>query len=224
MTRSTADTIAQPRAAKRVRSGRRGCSTCSRSAAGCRRRELVARLAGTLGYRACDHGRSRRAATPRSTCCPTPNAAQRGCALLRGADGALLLAFGDPFAADLHAWAEERIAEPFDWRLAHRADLAAYLARHEEGLRAMDGVVDAAARREPGASRRVEDLSLKAISEDDERGRAAWCTPPCYDALKAGASDIHLETRAQRARHQVPHRRGALAGRRCSRAASRPSR
>ena len=33
---------------------------------------------------------------------------------------------------------------PFTWHLAHAADIAAYLARHEDGLRAMDAVLPAA--------------------------------------------------------------------------------
>ena len=50
---------------------------------------------------------------------------------------------------------------------------------------------------------------LRAIG----RGRAArscgWCIRPLYDALKAGASDIHLETDASGLVDQIPHRRRA---------------
>ena len=71
---------------------------------------------------------------------PFGECSQRGCALLRAGDGRLLLAFDDPFSGELHAWAEERIAEPFSWCLVHRGDLVAFLAAHEESMRALDDV------------------------------------------------------------------------------------
>ena len=129
----------------------------------------------------------------------------------------------------MHAVARRRqaswccIADPFDaglrpgrrsgsgsccvgaWRTA---DVAAYLARHEETLRAMDSVLP---RRAHGSgARRVEDLSLKTISEDTSPV-VKLVHSTLYDALKTGASDIHLETGADRPGHQVPHRRRAAA-------------
>src|SRR6185436_1139142 len=50
-------------------------------------------------------------------------------------------------------------------RLAHAADVSAYLARHGETMRAMDSVITGAARDE-GAKGGLEELSLKTISED----------------------------------------------------------
>ncbi len=122
---------------------------------------------------------------------PFAECAQRGCVLLRGEEE-LLLAFDDPFSAELQAWAEERIAEPFRWRIAHRGDLVAFLAAHEESLRALDAVrAEAAAGPDERGS--VEDLSLKAIGEEtSEVVRLVRST--LRDALLIGASDIHLET------------------------------
>ncbi|HEX6298770.1 MAG TPA: ATPase, T2SS/T4P/T4SS family, partial [Burkholderiales bacterium] len=122
---------------------------------------------------------------------PFAECAQRGCVLLRG-EGGLLLAFDDPFSAELQAWAEERIAEPFAWRIAHRGDLVAFLAAHEESLRALDEV-RAGATAGPDERGRVEDLSLRAIGEEaSEVVRLVRST--LRDALLLGASDIHLET------------------------------
>jgi general secretion pathway protein E len=122
---------------------------------------------------------------------PFAECAQRGCVLLRG-EGELLLAFDDPFSAELQAWAEERIAEPFAWRIAHRGDLVAFLAAHEESLRALDEV-RAGATAGPDERGRVEDLSLRAIGEEtSEVVRLVRST--LRDALLLGASDIHLET------------------------------
>jgi general secretion pathway protein E len=156
--------------------------------------ELIARLAAMLGYEAATMADLERAQAAFDVL-PYPEAARRGCAPIRDADGALALAFGDPFAGELRAWAQERIAEPFRLRLAHPADLAVYLARHEEGMRAMDGVVAAAAAAEAGASA-AGDLSLVSISEDASPV-VKLVNSTLYDAMKMGASDIHLESRAR---------------------------
>ncbi len=153
--------------------------------------DFTARLAQTLRLEPIAMAELRRC-TPAFDLLPFAEGAQRGCALLRAA-GELVLVFDDPFSGELQAWAEERIAEPFRWRLAHRGDLVAFLAGHEESLRALDAVrVDAgAAGEERGA--RVEDLSLKAIGDEtSEVVRLVRST--LRDALLIGASDVHLET------------------------------
>jgi general secretion pathway protein E len=115
--------------------------------------------------------------------------------LLRREDGSLALVFGDPLAPDLHAWAEERIGQAFERVLAHPSDLAAYVARYEDKLRAMDEVVEAAAGA-PSGGGPVEDLSLVSISEDASPV-VKLVHSTLYDAMKIGASDIHIETRAR---------------------------
>ena len=79
--------------------------------------------------------------------------------------------------------------------LAHPSDLAAYLARYEDKLRAMDEMVDPAAEEAP-AGRAVEDLSLMSISEGASPV-VKLVHSTLYDAMKIGASDIHIETRAR---------------------------
>jgi len=178
----------------------------ARSAAAAARRRLVevleeslaqdpdtftARLAGTLRLERMTMSELR-AAAPLFEQLPFAECAQRGCVLLRTADGRLVLAFDDPFSAELQAWAEERLAEPFQWCLVHRGDLVAYLAAHEESLRALDDVRAAlpATADERG---KVEDLSLKAIGdESSEVVRLVRST--LRDALLIGASDIHMES------------------------------
>jgi general secretion pathway protein E len=125
---------------------------------------------------------------------PFPLALERGCVLFRDEHGKYLLAVGDPFARDLHAWAQIRIGRPFATCLAHREDLAAYLGRHEETLRAMDSVLPGAARA-PGDGTQVEDLSFKSIREDTSP-IVKLVHSTLYDAFKLAASDIHLESNA----------------------------
>ncbi len=114
--------------------------------------------------------------------------------LFRDHAGDLRLVFGDPFDVARIAWGEERIREDFAWTLAHHADIAAWLTRQEESLYAMESVLASAAAGVRGATG-IEDLSFKAISEDTSHVvKVARST--LYDALKSGASDIHLETGA----------------------------
>ena len=152
---------------------------------------FVARLAATLRLERLTMAELRNAA-PAFDELSFAECSQHGCVLLRGADGRLRLAFDDPFSAELQAWAEERIAEPFTWALVHRGDLVAFLGAHEETLRALDEVQaeTAGAREERG---RIEDLSLKAIAEEtSEVVRLVRST--LRDALMIGASDVHFET------------------------------
>jgi general secretion pathway protein E len=114
--------------------------------------------------------------------------------LLRDGEGQHRLVFGDPFDADRLAWAEHRVALPFTWTLAHPADIAAWLARHEEGLSAMEGLLGGAAVTGVVASG-VEDLSFRSISEH-QSPVVRLVRSTLYDALKADASDIHFESTA----------------------------
>ena len=123
---------------------------------------------------------------------PFNEVSQRECVALRDEGGELLVVIGDPFALDLQAWVQERVGAPFSFRLAHRNDIGAYLARVEEGMRAMDEVVPTEADMQDGG-RRVEDLSLKAISEHSSPV-VRVVNSTLYDALKIGASDVHLES------------------------------
>jgi general secretion pathway protein E len=125
---------------------------------------------------------------------PYTDALQRDCILLRTEDGPLVFVFADPFDDKLRPWVEERVRQPMVWMLAHRADIAAYLARHEESMRAMDDMLRNPQGRAVGGAD-INDLSLKSISEDTSPV-VKLVHSTLYDALKSGASDIHLETSA----------------------------
>jgi general secretion pathway protein E len=126
---------------------------------------------------------------------PFAEAAHHECLALRDADGALLLAVGDPFDAALRAWADERIAAPFAFRLAHASDIRAYLARYEGSLRAMDSVLAGAGTDPGGTAPTAPSLTLASIGEDASPV-VKLVSSTLYDALKTGASDIHVETLA----------------------------
>lgn len=104
----------------------------------------------------------------------------------------LILVFADPFNESLQEWAIENIRQPFTWYLAHRNDIAAFLAKHEETMRAMDGLHEDANISISDSDEAVANLSLKSINEDTNP-IIKLINSTLYDALKVGASDIHLE-------------------------------
>ena len=151
---------------------------------------FVARLGEALQYPVLDMAALNRLA-PAFDLLPFAEALKRECAALRAGDGRVILAFADPFQADLQEWCEARVRGPVDWHLVHHEDLAACLGRHEETMRAMEGALPAA--QESGKpAQGLGDLSLRTISEDTSPiVRLVHST--LYDALKLNASDIHLE-------------------------------
>jgi len=119
-------------------------------------------------------------------------AVEKECLLLRDAADSLILTITDPFNEEVQAWAEQRIARLFSWQLAGRADVTAYLSRHEDTLRTMDELVSGD-EKEKVERQDVEHLSFKSIAEDTSPV-VKLVHSTMYDALKAEASDIHLET------------------------------
>jgi general secretion pathway protein E len=153
--------------------------------------EFIATLSATVRLPTVTMDTLRRA-TPLFDVVPFSECAQRNCVLVRGGDGQFVLVMDDPFDGELQSWADERITGDFAWALAHRGDLVAFLASHEEMLRALDAV-HAGEHAVTDDREHHEDLSLKAISdESSEVVRLVRST--LRDALKNGASDIHLET------------------------------
>jgi len=129
--------------------------------------------------------------TPDSTVVPIAESVRRDCMALRDEGGSLCLAIADPFDNHVKPWAESRIPEPFEWRLIHPAELAALLARLEAGARALDslGLADSA----PQATALVSEAISFRTLDDDPSPVVKFVNATLYDALKAGASDIHFE-------------------------------
>lgn len=120
-----------------------------------------------------------------------------GCIPLRmhGADSRLVLVLSNPFAGNVTDWLLEHVREPFDLVLGHFADVLAYLSRHEETLNAMDKVMEGISSDAESSASVVEQLSLASISEDSSPV-VRLVNSTLYDAMKLGASDIHLESSA----------------------------
>ncbi|MBI5919222.1 MAG: type II/IV secretion system protein [Nitrosomonadales bacterium] len=100
----------------------------------------------------------------------------------------------DPFNDALIALLQERVAQPLQWSLAASADITAYLALQEDSLRAVSQMLDADEDAQE-VGRVGEGLSLRSIAEDSSPV-VKLANSTLYDALKSGASDIHLESSA----------------------------
>ena len=123
---------------------------------------------------------------------PFPKAQQKECLAFYTEEDVLILVIADPLNDALLEWSAENIKQTFTWRLAHRTDVAAFLARHEETMHAMDGLSSGEQNQYTDTDTAIVHLSLKSINEDTNL-IVKLINSTLYDGLKAGASDIYLE-------------------------------
>jgi len=121
------------------------------------------------------------------------DAAGRGCVVVHGKDG-LVAVTADPIDVTLRNWLEMRVQDPLIWAICPHADITAYIARHSQNTRAMDVATTSGDADESDDEEHIENLSLASISADTSPV-VKLVHSTVYDALQAGASDIHLETR-----------------------------
>jgi general secretion pathway protein E len=132
------------------------------------------------------------AATPDFSLMPFAEAMRRRCLCVRMEEGGLTAVIADPFDRSLREWARFALPAHTPFSLVHGADLDACLARQEEAMSAMTGLLGAEAV-DGESTTGVEELSLAGISEDSSPV-VRLVNSTLYDAFKSGASDIHLES------------------------------
>ncbi|MES2579322.1 MAG: GspE/PulE family protein [Pseudomonadota bacterium] len=125
------------------------------------------------------------------------NAGKYGCVALRNQSSDLYLVCANPFDVNLQGkvdllFAHSASIHNVTWALTHHKDLIAFLAHHEESMRARDGLTAEHTELQTELNG-LEDISLRSISEDTSPV-VKFVRSTLYDALKAGASDIHMET------------------------------
>ena len=125
---------------------------------------------------------------------PLSKAMQRHCVLLRTPENQLLGIIANPFDTDLQTWLDTQARAPVAYRLALQTDIQAFLSKREESARAIDNLV-AAAEDDRRDGRTAAVLSFASVSEAASPA-VKLVNSTLYDALKAGASDIHLESTA----------------------------
>ncbi|MBK7615870.1 MAG: type II/IV secretion system protein [Vitreoscilla sp.] len=126
---------------------------------------------------------------------------RRQCISLRRVDGLVEIVMAQPQDAGTRLWIESRVRAagrpPVAWFVAPAEEIAAFYTRLERELKALDQQLpglpeDGGGENDPD----VITLSLAQISTD-ESPVVRFVNGTLYDALKAGASDIHLETTPQ---------------------------
>jgi general secretion pathway protein E len=154
--------------------------------------DLAQALAAALDYRFVG-GEELSMLEPAFDILPPSEATRRFCAVARSSNGFLAIV-ADPFDSALRSWLETRTTEVLEWAVAAHHELANFIARRAEALRAIDSVLQQA-EAEGSANTGPDNLSYVSISEDSSPiVRLVHST--VYDALRAGASDIHLESTA----------------------------
>lgn len=144
------------------------------------------RLATTLHYPSLDT-QALFASQPRFECVSLAQCLKREFVMVEQG-GQLIGVFADPFDPARLAWIDDCL-QGAPLYLAHAADIATFLARHEESFHAVDALGHDGETGVEGDA--LQRLSLTSISEDQSRV-VKLVNSTLYDALKLHASDIHL--------------------------------
>ena len=123
---------------------------------------------------------------------PYAEAQLRQCIALLDEDGNLLLAADPAAGAMLLPWADAYLQRPFRLCFAQANDIAAVLAHCGESMLAMDALPTQAPA-ETSSDEGIESLRLDTI-HSNASPIVRLTNSTLYDAYKAGASDIHLES------------------------------
>jgi len=121
-------------------------------------------------------------------------AMRRACLLFRD-NTQLIGVIADPFDTDAQQWLASLSPAPVIFRLTTPGDIQAYIGHAEGRTRAIETTGTPRPYREESVRPDVERLSLQSISEGTSPV-VRLVNSTLYDALKAGASDIHLECSA----------------------------
>jgi general secretion pathway protein E len=176
--------------ARAAATGRRAVTELA-EATGLPERTLLQTLAARLGMAVFEmHDLEHRA--PAFDRLPLAQAIPRGVLLLRDAEQALVGVLPDPFDLDQRTWLEARAQTPLRIVLALGADIQAHLARLESAARAVQTIVAGGAAAAAQGRGVAEEISYASATQDASAAVKA-VNSTLYDALKCGASDIHLE-------------------------------
>lgn len=183
------DTI-EKAAAEAARTGR-SVTDVLEVLAGVSRKDCLEKLGNVMGYAVLGVDDIRELA-PAFDVVSLPEAISRECLAGRDEAGQLYVVIANPLDGALKTWVEERISREFQWAIAHPSDLTACLVQFEASAHAVESFIahDAVVEQ---AKPSVEDISFQNIAADDSP-IIRFVNSTLYDALKAGASDIHLET------------------------------
>jgi general secretion pathway protein E len=117
---------------------------------------------------------------------------KKQCVVLRDGNQQLLVVLSDPFDINILPWLSAKIESPFSCALTLRGELLAYLSKQEESVRAVDQIIVEESKEITLPQNSAPILSFSSVSADSSPA-VKLVNSTLYDALKAGASDVHIE-------------------------------
>lgn len=154
-------------------------------------RDACQHLATAFGMLSCD-STLLRTFTPEFTVWPLPMAQQRRALLMsEPISGRRLAVIADPFDTLLLNQLERMAGAAIEPVLTTSEDIHAYLHMQESSLKAIDQVASGSTEN-PEHQAPLETLSLATLAQATSPA-VRLVTSTLYDALRAGASDVHLE-------------------------------
>lgn len=118
---------------------------------------------------------------------------KKQCVVLRDGNQELLVVLSDPFDVNILPWLSTKIGSPFSCALTLTGDLLAYLSKQEESVRAVDQIIAEESKETTLPQNSAPILSFSSVSADSSPA-VKLVNSTLYDALKAGASDVHIES------------------------------
>ncbi|MDR5770820.1 MULTISPECIES: GspE/PulE family protein [unclassified Caballeronia] len=154
--------------------------------------DYLMKVTQTIGLRGFD-ATALETLEPRFDLLPFGEAMSRRCLLAADRDARLWFVLADPFDPPLRAWAMQRVKKPFAFAFCVPGELMAYLALHESAHQALTQVnVDS---KTGNAAAAGVEITLATLSAD-VHPVIRLVNSSLYDALRARASDIHIESTA----------------------------
>ncbi|GAB5100750.1 MULTISPECIES: GspE/PulE family protein [unclassified Caballeronia] len=154
--------------------------------------DYLKKVTQTIGLRGFD-ATALETLEPRFDLLPFGEAMSRRCLLAADSDARLWFVLADPFDPPLRAWAMQRVKKPFAFAFCVPGELMAYLALHESAHQALTQVnVDS---KTGNAAAAGVEITLATLSAD-VHPVIRLVNSSLYDALRARASDIHIESTA----------------------------
>lgn len=112
----------------------------------------------------------------------------------RSEAGALYLVLTDPFEPGLVPWVENRIGEPFAWRLAEEGVLSTILSTQDEARHTVSNLQLGEAS-DGGEADEILVITLQSLAADSNPV-VRLVNSTLFDALKDNVSDVHFECTA----------------------------
>jgi general secretion pathway protein E len=133
------------------------------------------------------------------TTIPFAEGVKRLCIAMRDADQRLHIVLADPFSASTRLWLQQRLRQAGQtdaiWCASTAADIQAHYVRMEREVKALDAAGNDGNQGTANQDLEIGNLSLSLASiSEDESPIVRFVNSTLYDALRAQASDIHLET------------------------------